>query len=216
MKLKKIASLMLAGIMAVSMLAGCKSGTTPNTDPTEPETPATGVSATFASYLNDDDVVSFADNSVMQSALASAVKKLDNSTIKNTDNGGKVEAISNWSEEPVSTLIKIVGFNGNKNLGNVSASDVKAVTKNTTWFQLYKASGDYSENAILANIASNLDNVIDSDVLVENNGKDSAAKDYTTYEHTGSVSMQKVTTDDGKNSAWYVLITVSAEPTKAL
>ena len=27
MKLKKIASLMLAGIMAVSMLAGCKSGT---------------------------------------------------------------------------------------------------------------------------------------------------------------------------------------------
>ena len=40
MKLKKIASLMLAGIMAVSMLAGCKSGTTPNTDPTEPETPA--------------------------------------------------------------------------------------------------------------------------------------------------------------------------------
>ena len=34
MKLKKIASLLLAGIMAVSMLAGCKTGTTPHDEKT--------------------------------------------------------------------------------------------------------------------------------------------------------------------------------------
>ena len=41
MKLKKIASLMLAGIMAVSMLAGCKDAAS-SSEPTEPETPVVG------------------------------------------------------------------------------------------------------------------------------------------------------------------------------
>ena len=50
MKLKKIASLMLAGVMAVSMLAGC-SGNTANENPgSEPETPAS--SSVTESVLN--------------------------------------------------------------------------------------------------------------------------------------------------------------------
>ena len=216
MKLKKIASLALAGIMAVSMLAGCKSNPADPETPTDPTTPASGVSTTFASYLTDDNVATFADDSIMQSALASAVKKVDNSAIKKADNSGNVVAIDSWAQEPVASLLKIANFNGGKNLGIVSATDVKAVTKKTTWFQLYQASGDYSENAVLANIANKLDEVMDSDILVENNGKSTAAEDYTTYEYTSSVSMQKVTTDDGKNSVWYVLVTVTAEPSKAL
>ena len=42
MKLKKIASLALAGVMAVSMLAGCAT-TKPETKPVDPDQPATGV-----------------------------------------------------------------------------------------------------------------------------------------------------------------------------
>ena len=41
MKLKKIASLMLAGIMAVSMLAGCNGKTTTNENPGQTEEPTT-------------------------------------------------------------------------------------------------------------------------------------------------------------------------------
>ena len=41
MKLKKIASLMLAGVMAVSMLAGCNTASNGNDQPTQPEEPTT-------------------------------------------------------------------------------------------------------------------------------------------------------------------------------
>ena len=55
MKLKKIASLMLAGVMAVSMLAGCQNANvdpepTPNPDPT----PSANYGTTFYSYLSSD------------------------------------------------------------------------------------------------------------------------------------------------------------------
>ena len=54
MKLKKIASLMLAGIMAVSMLAGCKGGDKKDDPAEEP------VDTSIASYFNDAQ----ADNDV--------------------------------------------------------------------------------------------------------------------------------------------------------
>ena len=41
MKLKKIASLMLAGVMAASMLAGCNTASNGNDQPTQPEEPTT-------------------------------------------------------------------------------------------------------------------------------------------------------------------------------
>ena len=67
MKLKKIASLALAGIMAVSMLAGCKDGG--NTEPENPVVPST---SGVASYLNDmltsdqSKNISFEDDSTLR------------------------------------------------------------------------------------------------------------------------------------------------------
>ena len=82
MKLKKIASLMLAGIMAVSMLAGCKSGT-PNPNPGEGEgegNTATGYSATLGDKVSDDvkklDYITFADSAAAKAALEDAVRNL--------------------------------------------------------------------------------------------------------------------------------------------
>ena len=51
MKLKKIASLALAGIMAVSMLAGCKDGSSSST-PTEPD--VNPVDSSLANYVNNE------------------------------------------------------------------------------------------------------------------------------------------------------------------
>ena len=48
MKLKKIASLMLAGIMAVSMLAGCKSGNANENPGEQPENPVVSNAADYA------------------------------------------------------------------------------------------------------------------------------------------------------------------------
>ena len=77
MKLKKIASLALAGIMAVSMLAGCKGAT----DPTEPENPVVPAGSSIASYLNtllsEDQAknIEFTENASLRTALNDAAAK---------------------------------------------------------------------------------------------------------------------------------------------
>ncbi|OUQ33608.1 hypothetical protein [Faecalibacterium sp. An121] len=53
MKLKKIASLMLAGVMAVSMLAGCK-GSANSGEEENPVVPTTGIVADANGVLTDD------------------------------------------------------------------------------------------------------------------------------------------------------------------
>ena len=82
MKLKKIASLALAGVMAVSMLAGCKSGT-PNPNPGEGEgegNTATGYSATLGDKVSDAvkdlGYITFADSAAANAALEDAVGNL--------------------------------------------------------------------------------------------------------------------------------------------
>ena len=74
MKLKKVVSLALAGVMAVSMLAGC--GTSGKQEPTEDESGATqvGYSAEFAKIADIDlDYVAFQDSTADQEALKAAV-----------------------------------------------------------------------------------------------------------------------------------------------
>ena len=73
MKLKKIASLALAGIMAVSMLAGCSTNGT-NDDKKEPEVPVTGISVSVGSLLKAPKYVSFADDKDLDAALKYAVE----------------------------------------------------------------------------------------------------------------------------------------------
>ena len=94
MKLKKIASLMLAGIMAVSMLAGCKSGT-PNPNPGEGEgegNTATGYSVALGDALADilkdtdvKDVITFADSNDDKAALEDALGNLGRDQLWFTD-----------------------------------------------------------------------------------------------------------------------------------
>ena len=72
MKLKKIASLALAGIMAVSMLAGCKDGTSQEDPSSSSQVPTT---ANVVTYANDaltgaqKNVYTFHDNSALNQAL---------------------------------------------------------------------------------------------------------------------------------------------------
>ena len=79
MKLKKIASLMLAGIMAVSMLAGCKSGTTPDNGNTDVKP----VASNAVAIMNDaQSAVKFDNNADFDAALAAAAKKATHSNVK--------------------------------------------------------------------------------------------------------------------------------------
>ena len=87
MKLKKIAALALAGVMAVSMLAGCGTDKKPGTDGEgEGTTTTTGYSAELedAVELTDDQAkfISFKDNATDQAALEKAVEQLSASTLE--------------------------------------------------------------------------------------------------------------------------------------
>ena len=84
MKLKKIASLALAGVMAVSMLAGCNTTSNQPQEPTNPIQPGTdGISAAVetrvADYLdktNEEipEYVDFNDDGDLDTALQYAVE----------------------------------------------------------------------------------------------------------------------------------------------
>ena len=83
MKLKKIASLMLAGIMAVSMLAGCKSDSANgnNNDDNTVVVPSTSavVTALNNGQSADNDVkVAFSSNASFDAALKKAVENAGN------------------------------------------------------------------------------------------------------------------------------------------
>ena len=103
MKLKKIASLLLAGVMAASMLAGCQ--TTSNEQPTQPEEPTTP-STGYSSMLEDKMSVQvtnktvFQDDADLNAALDYAVGNVGHDDITadfvyGAVNGGAVRFISN-------------------------------------------------------------------------------------------------------------------------
>ena len=106
MKLKKIASLLLAGVMAASMLAGCQ--TTSNEQPTQPEEPTTP-STGYSSMLEDKMSVQvtnktvFQDDADLNAALDYAVgnignDKITDSFIESAGDTGSVRFITkNWS-----------------------------------------------------------------------------------------------------------------------
>ena len=87
MKLKKIASLMLAGVMAVSMLAGCNTASNGGNNGGEGEgegTTTSGYSAVMAENVSDAvkdmDYVTFQDNSADRAALEDALGNLSSTS----------------------------------------------------------------------------------------------------------------------------------------
>ena len=80
MKLKKIASLALAGIMAVSMLAGCNSAT----EPTDPENPVVPTASDAVTYANDalsgkeKEVMTFTGSASLDALLEKVATNPDN------------------------------------------------------------------------------------------------------------------------------------------
>ena len=101
MKLKKIASLMLAGIMAVSMLAACGEATPDPDDNGNGGVTVTGHSVDMGKALKDlacikdKDYITFADNAADQAALQKAVDTVDAAALEDYAKIRGVRSISN-------------------------------------------------------------------------------------------------------------------------
>ncbi len=135
MKLKKIASLMLAGVMAVSMLAGCsgKTETKPEGEGNGEGTTASGYSAKLESYLSDEvkdmENVSFQDDAKQATALESAVKNISAAEVVKTAKENAVpNSIENWNSPDYAKMIAEL-----KKAYDVKDDDLQAADMNLLW-----------------------------------------------------------------------------------
>ena len=191
MKLKKIASLALAGIMAVSMLAGCKDGGNSNS----------GSSSSSTTTVND--VSSIVEDALSQEAKNRISFKSDNNVAvalqKLADNNVSGANVVTWYDTGVQASTALTPVLAGTSfldceddiadlttMANANTANDKAKTA----VEVYVAGQDMSRDAILRGVAAN----VEADI--EDLASISADNTYE-YTYTGSVS---VVTKTGTNS----------------
>ena len=221
MKLKKIASLMLAGVMAVSMLTACgDANTTDDTQkPEEPDTtPATGYSATFEGRLSDrgDANISMSDSSDLNAALKFAMDFVSDSKIASDyDQNWKdmvafVSATDTEKTDLHQAAIELVkkADTDRESLNKTSAGEVLDVLNpnekngkdlckkdNLDVVLLYAVDGGLSTDAAVMEVADTLNKEIE--YLVRSYSTDGSVGETVenVYTYTGSVSADTITLD---------------------
>ena len=224
MKLKKIASLMLAGVMAVSMLAGCNTASV-DPEPTPDPTPATGYSVEMASNLSDDakkDYIAFEDNADDLAALEDALSKLSWTTTAGYTLPKVATPVGDWGNED--TRLMVSDF--------VDALDIENTDMGYQWMRddltgfynmnaaetvkyglMYVIDGTVDENDALEWIAGDVESLLEN---LPNVNTDDVAR--YTYDYTVSVSVANKPLDviDWYNgSANFIAVTVTRVPTAA-
>ena len=167
MKLKKIASLMLAGIMAVSMLTACGDGSkAPVDDGTE--TPDVDVSTsasadTFVAALSNDarNNVTAVANADLDAALEDAVEIYFNDWVA-ADYGRFFGVPGFTNGNAADARYSQIGRAVAKAMGNAEdrIQDVDGDKDATVAVETYAVNGTVSDQAILENLAAKMDQSI--------------------------------------------------------
>ena len=161
MKLKKIASLALAGIMAVSMLAGCKDGSNGGNSGSSSEN--TNQNTGYSAYILDKtDVAKLYVTAEDDARLTSAVKAV----AKNAYTSGASKTLQGLSEtywsNAISVADSIMGGGANYSDGLANEDDLK-ITKDLgkdasyTYYIMWYISRGESDDVIDELVAAQLD-----------------------------------------------------------
>ena len=217
MKLKKIASLALAGIMAVSMLAGCKDGGNGNSGSSSENTnTVTGYSDVLADAVNDavkdKDFVTFQDNNADQTALQNSLNYLATNDIADVvrDHRTPVVVENGWADgwkqvrNYISNELKLANKNlneGDMNLNWYTTYD--KVNSDVKCGVIYAVDGSVGINETIKQVASTLDDYLDD---LDESVTTSSDKLVWEYEYVVSVSVAERSVGD--NSVNVVLVTV--------
>ena len=205
MKLKKIASLMLAGVMAVSMLAGCSGkGTTTEDGSTVNTSTSSIVNALNNAQSADNDAkVTFSADSTLDAALQKAIAMLgEGANVDNvrknigllTGKYGTVAANGSFTPTGENDLDKEDG-------SKVSVLIVKEY-KDAYWTEssVVEAAGRYADELIADLMASTKDGT-------------AQGEKYWDYTYTGTASMATLKKTDGTTS-YFVEATVTRTATE--
>ena len=203
MKLKKIASLALAGIMAVSMLAGCKDGSS-SSEPTNPIEPVDDSFATAVNTELSDEykaILTFGSDST----LANAVNQIAASTefslnLVSADVWGMDNAnVANTFRE----LLKV--DTSNKFTSKVFSN----VTDEKTIASLIVMNGALTEDGLAKAVADELEKYDNSDYFPTGYTVNNARY---RCEYNGDIAVTKVTLANGTASYYVVGFTMTMNP----
>ena len=201
MKLKKIASLALAGIMAVSMLAGCSGKTENNENGSVVVTPGSSSIATAFNNGQDADnkvKVTFTADSKLESQLNQVVKLVG---VLTTGDG---------IENAIETLT------GKTNgILYTSAANAKKGEVVTEWFGLAADSNTYWSETDAINAAARAVNKQIASLPLNNKDGKTEGQKYIEFSYTGSVAVLTVENVDGTTSYYgvYSITQTAAEKT---
>ena len=229
MKLKKIASLALAGIMAVSMLAGCGEGiSNSGSSSSENTNTVTGYSASVQAKLSNtaQKKVALSDSADLNSALQTAMEYVANSNIATWyDNNSvpstvQVVSATGYASNPqlvnaAENLIKAMDAENNVgnsaryaliNTLNPSTANYNDDDRNVTF--LFVVDGGKGANAVMKEVAD----LMNSGIEALNEHFDDGSNHIADYEYTGSVSAYtKTLTEDHGKSLTFIAVNVARE-----
>ena len=219
MKLKKIASLMLAGVMAVSMLAACgdnSSTTTPVVPPVDDNTATSAISAALNDQLfsKQADLLSFESNSKLASLLDRIAEDDEDFEIRDTlvRGAGYPTLLDPFVADADVADIVDAAFNGTNPAVNMTNGDINVWhDDNRAYLYVYTVDGsmqdvDQIARAVMNGIAGNglQDHVYDVAGIVDNG----FTPERMDYEYKGYAEMVKITNDNSSDTAWVVAVLV--------
>ena len=223
MKLKKIASLMLAGVMAISMLAGCSNGGNDNGDGTV-VAPSTAAGKVIAGLDKDTaDKVTFATDTALETALQKMVKNAGVDTTKMASS--ELLKVNSKLATTVNGLDAVYTVD-NKN--STEATDKKEETG--IWVYVLDEAGvseDYAVSKFINQIETNpvayswtaagqKGDVVCSKLPEQSKTYVDADKNeyWYNFEYTGKVAVVEASNEVTGQSRYVVAYTVTRTPTK--
>ena len=207
MKLKKIASLALAGVMAVSMLAGCSgngsNGDNNNGGNTVVEPSTSSIVTAFNDGQDKDNKVkvTFSSDASLDAALQKAGKEVGSSASEISVLNYVVSLMGKFYDS-------VDDFAGAETPdGNIADKQ----SKTTIGVMLLESADYWTEKDAVSAAARDVDDLIATlatDNKNSNGENDTVGEKYYTFDYTGTVSMVSVAQESGATN-YYVVFTIT-------
>ena len=219
MKLKKIASLMLAGIMAVSMLAACGEGNGNSPSSSSSSQPTVQNSA-IAEALNDElsanqaALLSFSSDAKLASLLNRIATDDEDfeqwdALISDADRPHRINGVEPYFAD-VAGIVNAAYNGSNPAVEFTNAAIPTNHDNNRTYLYIYTVDGSMTEVSEIAAAVMNGGNGL-QDLVYDTVGVVSAGPAGATtidFEYDGYAEMVKVTNDNSSDTAYIVAVMV--------
>ena len=242
MKLKKIASLMLAGVMAVSMLTACNTANNDGDDNQGDDTIVTPVDDSFATAINGElstaqkNTLTITADSSLEAMLNKVADKFDDHALQITANQVVTAFVLDSQSTVPQDARHLMGLDddasltaavndtswtpmGTKYVNNDNAAKLqwKYFAKNSseeTTLDFIIVDGGQTEEGLAHEVADQLKALM-TEYRMPGEAKDVNEKDYD-YDYTGHVASIKLDNLRGDESFYVVAVEITKTPTEVV